>query len=93
MCEEIKHIGLWSKRLEFNIAEKVYAEAWQKENGLNSCTRPMLAGLMNTEVGSFRHITQRDAIVAATVIQWLGSNVGRCFVKECQQEIDLKRSS
>jgi hypothetical protein len=27
-------------------------------------------------------VTQRDATVAATVIQWLGSNVGRSFLEE-----------
>lgn len=29
--------------------------------------------------------SQRDAEVAATLIQWLGTNVGRAFVDECEE--------
>lgn len=33
-------------------------------------------------------VTERDYKVAATVIQWLGTNIGRCFVDECRSEIE-----
>ena len=32
-------------------------------------------------------ITKRDAEVAATVVQWLGTSCGRCFIEECEREI------
>ena len=32
-------------------------------------------------------ITQRDADVAATVIQWLGSNIGQSFLYEVEKKI------
>lgn len=32
-------------------------------------------------------LTQRDADVAATVIQWLGTNCGFCFLEECLKEM------
>lgn len=40
-------------------------------------------------------ITQRDAEIVATVVQWLGSNVGMCFLgqalRKCGKEIvDIK---
>ncbi len=91
MSEKIEHVGLWAERLpySYNIPEKVFAEAWQKENELDSCTRPILNSLMNKMKSDFMQITQRDALVAATVIQWLGSNVGNCFVKECHKKIEL----
>ena len=31
-------------------------------------------------------ITNRDKYVVATVIQWLGTNVGWCFLEECLKE-------
>lgn len=34
--------------------------------------------------------TQRDATVAATVIQWLGSNVGRSFIEEALKRAGYK---
>lgn len=30
--------------------------------------------------------TERDYRVAATVIQWLGTNIGQCFINECMDE-------
>lgn len=34
--------------------------------------------------------TQRDATVAATVVQWLGSTVGRCFLEESLERAGWK---
>jgi len=36
-------------------------------------------------------ITQRDATVAAAVIQWLGTSCGSAFVHEAEREIESKR--
>lgn len=36
-------------------------------------------------------LTQRDAEVAACVVQWLGTNVGGGFVQRCEQKIDELR--
>jgi hypothetical protein len=36
-------------------------------------------------------ITQRDATVAATVVQWLGTNCGQSFLHEVQREIEKSR--
>lgn len=32
-------------------------------------------------------VSQRDADVAATVIQWLGTNCGACFLREAEERI------
>ena len=32
-------------------------------------------------------ITQRDALVAATVVQWIGTNVGRSFLTEAFRDV------
>lgn len=34
------------------------------------------------------HVSQRDAEVAATVIQWLGTSCGRGFIYECEQQCE-----
>ncbi len=95
--DDIKHVGNCPERRNiWNPAEKVYAERWEKENirvpGLNG-GRGYLELLLNecpyTDHGLYRpvsEITQRDAYVAATVIQWLGTNIGRCLIEECKRK-------
>ena len=34
------------------------------------------------------YVTRRDAAVAASIIQWLGTNVGRGFVQRCERVVD-----
>lgn len=70
------HEGVSTHRLSSNPLEAAYAEAWKKE-------APGTLGYLLC--GQERHLhdyTQRDATVAATIIQWLGSPVGSRFVQE-----------
>lgn len=75
-----EHVGLNWKRIHpdaGNLLEQIYAIQWQDENRIQTGRpTPLLAHLLN---GQF---SERDAQVAATVIQWLGSHVGRSFVQE-----------
>lgn len=92
--KDIIHRGIWHNRTEpdYGYREKVFADKWADENQLDCCTNSTLNMLMNGKgINSFKTITQRDADIAATVIQWLGSNVGACFVDECLREIDKLR--
>lgn len=71
---KIKHIGKHASRLkqnQNNSREAAFAEEWLREQEEGH----LLASLMNEQ------ITERDAMVAATVIQWLGSNVGMSFLE------------
>ena len=78
--------GLRQKRFKNNPMEKAFAVAWEKQN-LSLYDKPdgrgtldyLLAKDCNRPHGE---VTDRDREVAATVIQWLGSPVGQCFVKE-----------
>jgi hypothetical protein len=76
---------------EFVNAERVYLKHWRDENkrksGLNG-GKGLLELLLSEDNGYAADISQRDATVAATVIQWLGTNCGRCFVMECDREIE-----
>lgn len=55
-----------------NPREVAFASQWRKENEVDGRT-PIITSLIPG-------CTQRDATVAATVIQWLGSNVGMSFL-------------
>lgn len=76
--EIIEHVGLHPNRIENGVLENAFSELWRKENSPDQ-SMPTLAGILG------RHPTQDEATLAATVIQWLGSNVGRCFVSEAHR--------
>ena len=85
-------------------AERVFFEAWVSENtrksGINSGLTIIEAILatkfrsgplpgLSEPVRPF--VSQRDMDVATAVIQWLGTNCGRCFVDKCEREIETQR--
>jgi hypothetical protein len=43
--------------------------------------------------GTVAPLTQRDAMVAATVVQWLGTNCGQSFLHEVRREADRKNKT
>jgi hypothetical protein len=67
--------GLHTYRFDQNPEEKRFAKAWEKNNPLAWLLdeRPM-------QTGRPPEPSERDQIVAATVIQWLGSPVGQDFL-------------
>jgi hypothetical protein len=90
----MENTGIHASRCEHasSALEKAFAEQWQVDNDkwkvldllLRSDgpqTRP-LSGFDDRPYHFGDPPTERDATVAATVIQWLGSNVGRCFLEE-----------
>ncbi len=98
--KKIKHIGLSPHRCktykkDYRInREKVFQEWWKKENqrrqGLNMGVG-LLEGILNPDMGHERvilPISQRDASVAATVVQWFGTSCGQGFLHEVKQAFD-----
>jgi len=83
----IKHKGLRTNRFSREPKERIFAEAWEAENK-RSARYDLLDWLLaenpNQPLGE---VTQRDATVAATVIQWLGSSVGQCFLRDVNEKI------
>lgn len=64
-------------RLKDNPLEKKFHLAWKDQNEKGNT----LAYLMGN--GSYRApLSDRDELVAATVVQWLGSPVGQAFLEE-----------
>lgn len=80
-------------------AERIYMAAWRLENMRRRSDRgySMLELLLVPEdawrngfggwPASVPPISRRDAVVAATVIQWLGTNAGGAFVRRCEERI------
>lgn len=80
---KMKHKGLHTHRLSQNPLEKKFAKAWELHNNINqngyNVLDYMLAEDNNRPQGE---VKKRDRVVAATVIQWLGSPVGQNFLNE-----------
>lgn len=92
-----KNLGFHTHRLNFDNSdlENAFSEKWAKENKPDRALnygggilqdlfyRPEAAGFKLFTPKRALEITNRDRMVAATVVQWLGSNVGFCFLEEC----------
>lgn len=86
------NVGINVKRLPENEREMAFHEQWLQENapvsGVNhghgvlqdlfiESSSPFIFGRKVVE-----EISNRDRMIVATVIQWLGSNCGMCFLNE-----------
>lgn len=96
--KKIRHIPIYNsvvrskyKESDIECPERVFLRKWRKENdnraGINHGHGALELILSENSNECAFPITQRDASIAATVIQWLGTNCGRCFVEECQKII------
>lgn len=81
-----KFRGMGQHRFSREPLEKRFAEAWQRLNDTDTPgrARSTLDYLMDESGRGEPNppLTDRDWLVASTVIQWLGSPVGQCFVAE-----------
>ena len=78
----IKHKGLHAHRLHQNPEEERFAKAWKAQNDPG---RQLEYLLLRTD-GKPALVTERDEVVAATVMQWLGSPVGQGFLRDLGYE-------
>lgn len=74
---KIKHNGKCLHRLKQNPLEKIFHDEWQRCNDQYRTLDYLLADETNNPRGE---VTKRDVVVAATVIQWLGSPCGQSFL-------------
>lgn len=70
-----------------NPLERSFVEAWKTQNRGNKTLKYLLAGPTNKPVP----VSDRDAEVAATTIQWLGSPVGQAFLEDALGIDDLRQ--
>ena len=84
----MKRTGLYGYRFDDNPEERRFAEAWDQCFGVWSAMGNhvhVLDSLMSPEgypEARPKQATKRDHLVAATVVQWLGSPVGQCFLRD-----------
>lgn len=70
------------ERTEFPNAERIFEAKWRKENANNQILHRILA----PDGQEFAKVSRRDAAVAATVVCWMGTNVGRGFMHSCEEQ-------
>lgn len=96
---KLNDIGAFSKRCDFNPLEKAFADEWRKHNdkkysrGINFGYGILQDLFISGSIFSYRAktiINKRDRYIVATVIQWLGSNIGRCFIEDCLKKAGYK---
>jgi len=65
--------------------ERIFAEEWKKANQA-SVGRSLLDWLLAVEPNNPKgEVSQRDATVAATIVQWLGTHIGQNFLKRVEE--------
>lgn len=78
---EEKFQGASAYRWKENLLERAFSEAWQKINTLGSGPTMIEYALDPENRGApYPPITERENLLAATLIQWLGSPVGQDFL-------------
>lgn len=101
----MKNQGVFSERILTNPREKAFAELWEKENngpithainfgnGLLQdlfCER-IPDAFISRPYHVLHEVTESERMVAATVVQWLGTNCGMSFLdmalRNCGYEI------
>ena len=73
--------GLGAHRCKDNIEEKAFADAWAASNASSSTLAHLLDQREDLR-GKPPAPTDREAVVAATVVQWFGSQVGQGFLRD-----------
>lgn len=77
-----KWTGKWPGRLERETRERAFAMEWQRQNEMSRTLEYLLSDDRNhADPGA---ISDRDLIVANTIIQWLGSSVGQSFLVDVE---------
>ena len=74
----MKHEGFSKHRLsrpDLSAKEIAFAKAWEKCGAVQT-----MSGTTHILESLIPKATQRDATVVATIVQWLGSNIGTCFL-------------
>jgi hypothetical protein len=98
MAKNIRHTGWKVERCRWGLLERIFAERWRAENVRDRYTAGgILQQLFMRQEGESRWywrprllINRRDSMVAATVVQWLGTNVGYGFLTECLRRAGLR---
>lgn len=73
--------GKHTHRFKSNPDERIAAEQWEAHNRRPNGGAGLLEYLMGNGAQP-AEVSDRDHLVAATLMQWLGSPVGKAYVEE-----------
>lgn len=88
---EPEHVSFHMDRLRFGFPERIYLRRWQELNVRHPAVNSgftYLEHILTPRGRTPGPVSRRDAMVAAAVIQWLGTNCGCGFLMECEREIE-----
>jgi len=85
----MKNKGMHQYRFKQNPMEEIFAKAWEERStdpsGMADGRDTLDYLLAENPDKPCGEVSDRDRIVAATVIQWLGSPVGQYFLDEINE--------
>lgn len=77
--------------------ERIYFDEWMKANRRDPARNHgvrLLEAILNPDLSQpAPAVSQHDAEIATTVIQWLGTSIGRAFIDTCEQRIKEEKAS
>lgn len=76
---QLKHVGISANRIPREPIEGAFAEAWAER------ASDTLGYLLYGQDKRNHAVTQREAEIAATLMQWLGSSVGQGFLLDIEE--------
>lgn len=79
---KLSNLGLYPYRCKTNRTEAVFALAWAQQNAASRTLAYLLDPDHTHRLGPPKEPDRPAQIVAATVIQWLGSEVGQSFLSD-----------
>lgn len=86
--------GLFYERTKTNDREKAFSDEWKKENKIECRINQGQGTLQNLMVGKDNiplfYITKNDRVIVATIIQWLGTNIGFSFLERALKKCGYK---
>lgn len=86
--------GLFYERTETNDREKAFSDLWKQENKIESHVNQGHGTLQNLMIGTDNkilfYITKNDRVIVATIIQWLGTNIGFNFLERALKKCGYK---
>lgn len=100
-AKKLRHVGYRVERCRFGLLERIFCEEWQKEcrpaRGINfgfGLLQDLFieAARAGSPWAGIRFVlipSQREAYIVATVVQWLGTNVGFAFLLKCLNKAGL----
>lgn len=90
--------GIMLDRVKFNDREKAFSEQWNEDNEIkrymnhgHGLLQDLFIDRDKSNNRMFYHvITRNDRVIVATVIQWLGTNIGISFLERALNRCGYK---